>query len=183
MARLPYVRPDDIPPDYADVAARRINLYGILNHSLDGARAFNALGSYIRRGTRLDPRLRELVIASIGYLCRSPYEFSHHVKIGLDAGATEADFDAMIDEVEGRPNTLSVLDKTALALARQMIVAIKVEDATFAALEAALPRDQLIDMVMTISHYAGVVRLLECFRIDVEPDYQRYLERFPLPAG
>ena len=33
---------------------------------------------------------------------------------------------------------------------------------------------------MTLSYYNGVVRILNSLDIDVEPDYERYLEEFPL---
>ena len=36
--------------------------------------------------------------------------------------------------------------------------------------------------MMTIAFYCGVVRLLASLQIDVEDDYRRYLEEFPLPA-
>jgi hypothetical protein len=36
--------------------------------------------------------------------------------------------------------------------------------------------------VLTIGFYNAVVRVLASLKIDVEDDYQRYLEEFPLPA-
>ena len=56
-------------------------------------------------------------------------------------------------------------------------------DATFAALRAELDNERLVDLVMTIAVYNGVVRLLATLQIEVEPDYQHYLEEFPLPKG
>jgi len=56
-------------------------------------------------------------------------------------------------------------------------------DETFAALKQGLDNEQLIDLVMTISFYTGVVRLLAALQIDVEEDYQQYLKEFPLPKG
>ena len=35
---------------------------------------------------------------------------------------------------------------------------------------------------MTIAFYNGVVRILATLQIDVEPDYQKYLDEYPLPA-
>jgi hypothetical protein len=45
-----------------------------------------------------------------------------------------------------------------------------------------LGREQVIDLAMTIAFYNGVVRLLATLQIDVEPEYQRYLDRHPLPG-
>ena len=56
-------------------------------------------------------------------------------------------------------------------------------DASFAALQAALGNEQIVDLTMTIAFYNAVVRVLATLRIDVEPDYMPYLHRFPLPMG
>jgi hypothetical protein len=50
------------------------------------------------------------------------------------------------------------------------------------ALAADFDTERLVDLVITISFYNAVVRLLGSLAIDVEPEYQRYLEEFPLPA-
>jgi hypothetical protein len=52
---------------------------------------------------------------------------------------------------------------------------------TWAALEDHLGRARLVDLVIVISFYNAVVRILGTLQIDVEPDYERYLEAFPLP--
>jgi alkylhydroperoxidase family enzyme len=58
---------------------------------------------------------------------------------------------------------------------------LAISDATFAELRAELDNERLMDLIMTIAVYNGVVRLLATLQIDVEPEYQRYLEEFPLP--
>ena len=59
MARLPYLDAQDLAPADRDLLARPINLFRLMVHSPGGARAFNALGRYIRFDSPLDPRLRE----------------------------------------------------------------------------------------------------------------------------
>ena len=46
---------------------------------------------------------------------------------------------------------------------------------------AILPNEHLVDLIMTVAFYNGVVRVLGSLKIDVEPDYQTYLARHPLP--
>ena len=84
MPRLPHRTRADLPPEDQDLLARDINLMRIMSHSPGAARVFHALGRYIRYDSPLDPRLRELAILQVGWLARSDYEFSHHVKIGRD---------------------------------------------------------------------------------------------------
>jgi len=88
MARVPYLDRKDVKPEHQDLLARGINLYRALVHSPDGLRSFSALGHFIRHTSRLDPRLREMAILQVGYLARSPYEYSHHVEIGRATSAS-----------------------------------------------------------------------------------------------
>ena len=118
MARLPYLDPSDLKSELKDLLARPINLYRALAHSPEALRAFSNLGYFIRRKSVLDPRLREMAILQVGYLARSPYEYSHHIEIGRHFGVSDADIRAIIDETEGRPTTLEPLAKAVLRAAR-----------------------------------------------------------------
>ena len=109
MARMPYLDKSDLAPEHQDLMKRDIALYRQLVHSPGALRAFQGLGGYIRFGSRLDPRLRELAILQVGYLARAPYEWSHHIKIGYEFGVTDADITALIDDTEGRAATLDPL--------------------------------------------------------------------------
>ena len=181
MARLPYLDKSDLPTDQQDLLARNINLYRMLVHSPGGARAFSGLGQYIRHGSKLDPRLRELAILQVGYLARAPYEWSHHIKIGFDFGVTEADIRNLIEESGGHTTELDPVARLVLQLAREMTQDLSVRDATFEALRSHFGHECLIDLVMTIAFYNGVVRVLAALVIDVEDSYQTYLDQFPLP--
>jgi alkylhydroperoxidase family enzyme len=88
----------------------------------------------------------------------------------------------MIEETEGRPTGLDAPAKLVLKAAREMTSELAVSDASFEALRRHFDPERLIDLVMTIAFYCGVVRLLASLQIDVEDDYRRYLEDYPLPA-
>lgn len=181
MARVPYLNQSDLPPEHHDILARPIALYRAMANSPNAARAMTGLANYIRHGSKLDARLRELAILQVGYLARSPYEYSHHVKIGREAGVTDDDIRAIGEETDGRPTKLDALAKNVLRAAREMTDGLAMSDQTFAALEQALGREQVIDLTLTIAFYNAVVRLLGSLQIDVEPEYQTYLEQHPLP--
>ncbi len=183
MARLPYLQPSDLAPENRDLLARNINLYRELVHSPDGTRSFLQLAKYIRFHSRLDPRLREMAILQVGYVMRSPYEYSHHIRIGRDFGVSDADIRAIADETNGHRTSLDPLTKDVLEAARQMSLEGRVSDATFARLQEGLDNERLVDLVMIISFYTGVVRLLATLQIDVEDDYLPYLTQFPLPEA
>ncbi len=184
MARIPYLSPDDLAEADRDLLKRPITLHRALVNSPGMTRAFLGLGQHIRYGSRLDPRLRELAIIQVGYLTRSGYEFSHHAKLGLQQfGVTEDDIRAIARETDGEAGAggFPELETAVLRAAREMVVDLAVSDATYAVLERHLDRELLVDLVVTIGFYCGVVRILASLQIDVEDDYAPYLERFPFP--
>ena len=48
MARLPYLEPDQVAPEYRDMLKRNTNLHKLLVNSPDMAKAFNGIGNFIR---------------------------------------------------------------------------------------------------------------------------------------
>src|ERR1700760_1207380 len=138
MARVPYLEMSDLSAENQDLLRRRISLFQALVNSPDAARAFGGLGHFIRFGSKLDPRLRELAILQVGWLARSPYEWSHHVKLGHDFGVTDADVQALIDDTAGKPTGLDALSKLVLRAAREMTDGGAITAATFTALQAEL---------------------------------------------
>jgi alkylhydroperoxidase family enzyme len=181
MARLPYLDKSDLLPEHQDLLARSLNLYRVLAHSPHAARSLNTLARFIRDGSRLDPRLRELAILQVSYLTRSAWGYSHHVRIGRETGLSNDEIQAVAEETDGRPTSLDPLAKAVLRAAREMTADLAVSDKTFAALRQGLGNERLTDLVVTISFYNGLVRLLETMQVDVEEDYLPYLEEFPLP--
>lgn len=183
LARLPYLEKHDLVSDNLDLLQRDIALNKLLIHSPGALRAFQGLGNYIRFDSKVDPRLRELAILQVGYLARSPYEWSHHIKIGHDFGVSDADIDALIAYTEGRPVALDFLTSLVLKSAREMTATGLLSAPTFESLQTHLSSEEIVDLIMTIALYNAVVRLLASLAIDVEPEYQDYLARFPLPGN
>lgn len=183
MARVPYLDQQDLAPEHRDLLARSVNIVRALANSPEALRAFHGLGQFIRFKSRLDPRLRELAILKVGWLTRSPYEWSHHVQIGRSFGVSDADIRALIEEAEGRSSGLEPLARAVLQAAAEMTHGLQISDATFARLREDLDDERIVDLVVTIGFYNAVVRVLASLKIDVEDSYQRYLDELPLPAG
>jgi alkylhydroperoxidase family enzyme len=183
MARLPYLDRSDLLPEHQDLLARNLNLYRVLAHSPRAARALNTLARYIRDGSRLDPRLRELAILQVSYLTRSAWGFSHHVRIGREVHLTDDEIRAVADETAGRATSFDSLAKAVLRAAREMTTELSPSEETFAELRRELDNERLTDLMVTISFYNGLVRLLEAMQVDVEDDYLAYLDNFPLPKS
>ena len=179
MARFEYLSRERLLPEHQDLIGD-INLSRLLVHSPNAARASRAGAMFIRHGSKLDPRLREMAIIQVGYLARSVYEYAHHIKIGFDFGVSEADIRAIADDTAGKPTNLDPLAKAVLKAAREL-AEIKLSDETFAVLRQHLDDERLIDLFYAICSYCAVVRLLTALQVDLEDEYRQYLEKFPLP--
>lgn len=182
MARLPYLEPDHVAPEYRDMLKRNTNLHKLLVNSPDMARAFSGLGGYIRFKSKLDPRLRELAILQVGWLEKSEYEFTHHVKIGKEFGVTDEDIKGLMAETEGEPSQLEPLAKAILRGAREMVKDLAMSEATFSEIKTELSDEHMTDLVLTIAFYCAVVRVLATMQIDNEPQYKEVLKQYPLPG-
>jgi hypothetical protein len=49
-------------------------------------------------------------------------------------------------------------------------------------LQGRIGDECVVDLAITVGFYNAVVRVLATLQIDVEPDYQTYLDQFPLRA-
>jgi alkylhydroperoxidase family enzyme len=182
MARLPYLEADQVAPEYRDMLKRNTNLHKLLVNSPDMARSFNDVGNFIRFKSKLDPRLRELAILQVGWMEKSEYEFTHHVKIGKEFGVTDQDIAGLMAETEGKPSALEPLAKAILKGAREMVRELAMSEATFAAIRQELSNEHITDLVLIIAYYCAVVRVLATMKIDNEPYYKEVLQQYPIPG-
>jgi alkylhydroperoxidase family enzyme len=180
MARLPYLEANQIALEYRDMLKRNTNLHKLLVNSPDMARAFDGIGSHIRFKSKLDPRLRELAILQVGWMEKSEYEFSHHVKFGKEFGVTDEDIAGMIAETEGGPSALEPLARAILKGAREMVRELAMSDATFAEIKKELSNEHMTDLVLIIAIYCAVVRVIATMQIDNEPYYKEVLQQYPM---
>lgn len=181
MARLPYLVRDELQAADQALLDRDLNLYGVLAHSPAAARAFAAPALYVRHDSALDPRLRELAILQIGYATGARYEYVHHVEIGLASGLTAADIHAIGRATSADDGYFPPLERAVLRAARELVAGTALSDETWAVLADALTADCVVDLIVVISVYCGVVRLLGALEVELEPRYAALLREFPLP--
>lgn len=181
MALVPYISPADLDERHQPLLARPINLFRAFANSPEALAQFHPFGEWIRWECELDGRQRELLILQVGYLNDEPYEWSHHVEIAQNFGVTEEDIDGIIAlNAGGDAPSFSEQDRLLLVAAEQLTVNRVLSDETAAALIEQYGNARFTDIVVVCSFYNMVVRVLGGLRVDVEPEYQQYLIRFPL---
>ena len=74
----------------APMGERVLNIFRTMIQAPKAAKGFLAWGNYVlSKKNDLPAREREIVILRIGFLCKSGYEWTQHVPIGVRAGLTE----------------------------------------------------------------------------------------------
>ncbi len=182
MARLRYLDREDLAEEDKRLLDRPANLFRLLVHSPDGYRNFARLGGWIRSGSTLDPRLREMAILQVGYLTSAVYEWTHHIELARnDFGVSNDDIRAIVAETNGEGSALPEFDRAVLRLSREMTSDVAGSQQALDAVRVELSDEHVVDLCMTIAFYNLVVRVLLTLQVDLEPDYESVLEEFPLP--
>jgi alkylhydroperoxidase family enzyme len=182
MARMRYLDREDLAPEFQDIPRMKSNITRILANSPRCAKHVAGIGMYLRHDSTVDPRLRELAILQVGYSTGSEYEYAHHVDVALQFGVSEADIKAIAAESAGQASTLEPLARAVLRAARDLTERLELDDETFAILSGGLDAASLIELLVAIGEYNGMVRIMNALQVDLEPEYAKYLDLFPLPA-
>ena len=175
MARLPYLDRDDLPEQYRYLfdnlsreGGRVGNLFRVLGHSPRLLHQFMRLGNDLRHKTRIDPRLRELAILTVGRLTDAPYEYVHHIALARRAGVTEDQIDGL--PVWERHPAFSEEERAVIRYAETVTREVRVPDDVFNALRTFFDNEQIVELTMNIAYYNLVVRFLEPMQVELEAD-------------
>ncbi len=149
-----------------------LNLYATLAHNPVFYRPRAVQSAYIRLGTTLSPRAREILILRIGWLCGSEYEWSQHVRAARRIGMSDEEI-RRIAEGADAPGW----DPFEAALIRatdELHRTDTISDATWRVLSDRYDVPELIDVVITVAGYRMVSIALNSLGTQLEPDRPRF---------
>jgi alkylhydroperoxidase family enzyme len=130
------------------------------------------LSEYIRLKSTLSPRVREMLILRIGYLCQSAYEWAAHARAGRAAGLSADE----IKRIAAGPDAgWSATDAAILRAVDEIYADDVVSAPTWTALGAQFDQKQMLDVLITAGGYRMVSMALNTFGVPLEPDSE------PLP--
>lgn len=171
--RIPPLTDSEMDADQREITApmaaqgRVLNIFRTLVRAPKAARAFLAWGNYVlSRRNDLPPRQRELVILRVGYLCKSGYEWTQHVEIGLRDGLTSTE----IPRIKQGPDApeWSEDDRLLLRATDELHHDKFITEATWAALRARFSEKQCMDLVFTVGQYTQVSMILNTFGVPLD---------------
>jgi AhpD family alkylhydroperoxidase len=144
-----------------------LNIYRLLLHSPPLASAWFDLLNAVRWKTKLDGRLREIVIIRIAYLNDGQYCLVQHIPaLALADGMTLVECDAL---AEWRATSLfSESERAALAFTDAMTRDIRVPDDVFADVRRHFDERQIVELSVLIGAYNMHTRVQEALQLDPE---------------
>jgi alkylhydroperoxidase family enzyme len=185
--RIPPLPISEWDPEIADVfsrenevvpaRARVPNIFRTLAHHPKLLKRWTVFGNHVLFKSTLPPRERELVILRIGWLCRSPYEWGQHTRIGRQAGLTDEEI-ARIGVGPEAPGW-SAFDADLLRATDELHHDSRVSDATWARLAARYDRRQMLDLLFAVGQYTLVSMVLNSCGVELDPG----VEGFPAGAA
>jgi alkylhydroperoxidase family enzyme len=130
-----------------------------------GLKVFSAVGHYGRYETALTELERELVILIVGR--NVPYAWAHHAPLGLQAGLTQAQIDAIAaGEI---PPGLSAADQVLCAYVAAFVAGKGIAPDLAAALNGHFSPRQITDISLIAGYYLALGTMLLAFGVEVEP--------------
>ena len=175
MARVPLIQEQD-HPEHAELIekfrsgrrGRLINIYRMLLNSPALAESWFNHSNAVRWKTKLDGRLREMVIIRMGHLAGSQYVLRQHVpSLALADGLTLEECDALADWRGSK--FFDARERAVLAYADTMTRDIKVPDAVFAEIKRHFDERQIVELTVLIGTYNMNARVLQALELDLEP--------------
>lgn len=132
-------------------------------------------------GGKLPRRESELVILRVAHLCRSEYEFAHHVRLGRRAGLRDEEIDGVTGKLaEGG---WTAREAAILAAVDQLHTDRDLDESAWAALEAHLDERERIELLLLVGHYEMLATFLRTLRVPADvPSAGSSVEEKQTPA-
>ena len=128
--------------------------------------------AYIRTGSTLSGRVREMLILRIGWLCGAEYEWAQHAPIALQEGLTD---DELRDVAIGPDASgWGPLDAALLRATDELHRDDTVSDTTWVTLAESYSERELIDIVITVAGYRMVSMVINSLGVQSEPGTETF---------
>lgn len=142
------------------------NVYGSLISHPDFAEKFSPYGRYILRESSLPPRDRELLILRTGWRNQALYEWEHHKTIGLAAGVSAEEIEAITRNPDS--GDWSSFDAALLRAADELKDDAFISDKTWNTLSSRYTGEQMVDVIATVGNYSFVCMFLNSLGVQLE---------------
>jgi alkylhydroperoxidase family enzyme len=168
----PRIPPAEPPPGGRGGGA---NVFRTFNRNPPADRVRGAINTHITGMYTLLPRWRELLLTRIGVLCRSEYEYAAHLRLGRQAGFTDADVTRVINGPSSGPG--DPFETALLQAADDLWENDMVSAATWATLAKSLNPLQMLDVLISVGGYRSGSMLINSGGVQLDANMADF--RFP----
>ncbi|MEM7285111.1 MAG: carboxymuconolactone decarboxylase family protein [Actinomycetota bacterium] len=147
-------------------SGRPWNIFRTIARHPDLARRWMVFANHVLYKSTLPGRERELAILRVGWLCQSEYEFSQHRVIGMDAGLSREEVEA-VKEGSAAPGW-SETDRLVLQATDELHENKVIGDDTWAALGEHFSDQQMMDLVFAVGQYTLVSMALRTLGVPLD---------------
>ena len=168
----PRIAPSEPPPGGRGGGA---NVFRTFNRHPPADRVRGAINTHVNSSNTLSPRQRELLMTRIGVLCLSEYEYAAHLRMGRQAGFTDADVARVINGPNSGPG--DPLETALLQATDDLYANIVISDSTWATLSKSFNAQQMIDVLITVGGYRSGSMLINTGGVQLDANMADF--RFP----
>jgi 4-carboxymuconolactone decarboxylase len=167
--KIPLPRDDELEPEHREMLANLppLNVFRMVAGAPRAVRPFMALGRAVL-STALDARRREMAVLRVAHATRARYEWAQHQQLARNVGVTEREIKAI-----GGEDPVTSLDEEANLICRVADEVSRDVRLSDEALEQIIDRygpRQATELILLVSYYNMVSRLLESTRVEVEDE-------------
>jgi len=124
-------------------------------------------GAILGKPSALDPATREMLVLLALAIEGGSYEWPQHVDIGLEAGVSEAQIEA-IKELALDSEVFDQRQQAILAFGRQVVEDVRVAEPVFTLAAQHFGEPELVESVVVMGIYMMLARVTEAFEVDID---------------
>ncbi len=169
-----------IPPPGSVYARRRekrggaggVNALALMLRNPAACKAFLEFNRHLLYESKLNERVRELVVLRIAAKMGSEYEWAQHVPVALECGFKPDEIEQL--RIGSELDSWPEFDRALVAATDGLLADGDVDDATWATLAERLDDAALLDLVFTIGGYATLAMVFNATRIPLDSDLEGF---------
>jgi alkylhydroperoxidase family enzyme len=151
------------------------NLYRTLALSPTMLRAWVDFAWTLRLQSRTSRALREIMILRSAQVSQTDYEWVHHVPMARQAGLSQEKIDAVADWRDS--SLFDEPERAALEVSEQITRGPGASAEAMQRLSTFFSPLEVIELVLTLSLYACVSRIIDTMGVEIEDDFRHLVPR------
>jgi 4-carboxymuconolactone decarboxylase len=174
MNRILEIPPDKLTSEQATIfeqltagRGRILGPYKIWIHSPTVASGMEHIGTFLNKRSSLSTREVEIGILVIAQHWQGEYVKQAHIRAGLTAGLTQATIDAILAGAD--PKLTDPHERAVHKFAAALVAGTKLSDAEFAAIEQALGREGIAEVLVLLGYYTSVALGMKVHEVPIPP--------------